>query len=64
MFDRSGPYNSGEFDMHEEPERFIGTNAAYVMMNDEELGLDISRSGKVARISQPSLKMRPATRED
>ncbi|KAL9028328.1 MAG: hypothetical protein Q9196_003289 [Gyalolechia fulgens] len=40
VFDRSGPYSSSAFDIHEEPERFIRTIAAYVMMSDEELGLD------------------------
>ena len=40
VFDRSGPYSSTAFDIHEEPERFIRTIAAYVMMSDEDLGLD------------------------
>jgi len=40
VFDRSGPYSSTAFDIHEEPERFIRMIAAYVMMSDEELGLD------------------------
>ena len=40
VFDRSGPYSSGEFDIHREPERFIRIIAAYVMMSDEELGVD------------------------
>lgn len=40
VFDRSGPYGSTVFDIHEEPERFIRTIAAYVMMSDDELGLD------------------------
>ena len=39
VFDRSGPYSSGEFDIHEEPEKFIRAIAGYAMM-DEELGLD------------------------
>ncbi|KAI9808740.1 MAG: hypothetical protein M1825_003892 [Sarcosagium campestre] len=41
VFDRSGPYSSGEFDIHEEPERFIEAIVGYTMMDDEELGLDI-----------------------
>ncbi|KAL8747174.1 MAG: hypothetical protein Q9190_000914 [Brigantiaea leucoxantha] len=47
VFDRSGPYSSTAFDIHEEPERFILMIAAYVMMNDEDLGLDtfIERNG-------------------
>ena len=40
VFDRFGPYSSTAFDIHEEPERFIRTMAGYVMMSDEELGLD------------------------
>ena len=40
VFDRSGPYSSGEFDIHEEPEKFIRAIAGYALMDDEELGLD------------------------
>jgi len=40
IFDRSGPYSSGLFDIHEEPEKFIRAIAGYMMMNDKELGLD------------------------
>ncbi|KAI4219804.1 MAG: hypothetical protein L6R40_008711 [Gallowayella cf. fulva] len=40
VFDRSGPYSSGEFDIHKEPEKFIRAIAGYAMMDDEELGLD------------------------
>lgn len=40
VFDRSGLYSSTAFDIHKEPERFICIIAAYVMMSDEELGLD------------------------
>ncbi|KAL9585487.1 MAG: hypothetical protein Q9203_004230 [Teloschistes exilis] len=40
IFDRSGLYSSTAFDIHKEPERFIRTIAAYMMMSDEELGLD------------------------
>ncbi|KAL8847182.1 MAG: hypothetical protein Q9221_007767 [Calogaya cf. arnoldii] len=40
VFDRSGPYSSTAFDIHGEPECFIRTIAAYVMMSDDELGLD------------------------
>ncbi len=42
FFDRSGPYSSGEFDIHEEPERFILSLAGYAFMSDQELGLDTS----------------------
>ena len=47
VFDRSGPYSSGPFNIHKEPERFIRTIAGYAMMSDEELGLDtfIERDG-------------------
>ncbi|KAA6409210.1 MAG: hypothetical protein FRX48_06763 [Lasallia pustulata] len=40
VFDRSGPYSSGEFNIHKESEQFIRAIAAYAMMSDEELGLD------------------------
>ena len=40
VFDRSGPYSSGDIDIHEEPEKFIRAIARYAMMDDEELGLD------------------------
>ena len=42
VFDRSGPYSSGPFDIHEQPERFIKAIAGYTMMSNEELGLDTS----------------------
>lgn len=40
VFDRSGPYSSGEFDIHKEPYKFICAIAGYLMMNNDELGLD------------------------
>jgi hypothetical protein len=40
IFDRSGPYSSGVFDIHKKPEQFIRAIAGYTMMSDEELGLD------------------------
>lgn len=40
VFDRSGPYSSGVFDIQKEPEQFIRAVAGYTMMSDEELGLD------------------------
>ncbi|KAA6411034.1 MAG: serine threonine- kinase Sgk2 [Lasallia pustulata] len=40
IFDRSGPYSGATFDVHEEPEKFIQVMCAYLMMSDEELGLD------------------------
>ncbi|KEF50785.1 uncharacterized protein A1O9_13163, partial [Exophiala aquamarina CBS 119918] len=40
VFDRSGPYSPGPFDIHDEPERFIQVIAGYSMMNEEEQGLD------------------------
>jgi hypothetical protein len=48
VFDRSGPYSSGEFDIHKEPEQVIRAIAGYAMMSDEELGLDtfVERDGE------------------
>ncbi|KAF5137914.1 hypothetical protein E5D57_001693 [Metarhizium anisopliae] len=40
IFDRSGPYSGATFDIHKEPEKFIRVMCAYLMMSDEELGLD------------------------
>ena len=40
IFDRSGAYGATPFDIHDEPERFVRVMSAYVLMNDEELGLD------------------------
>ncbi|KAH8598594.1 hypothetical protein B0O99DRAFT_700179 [Bisporella sp. PMI_857] len=47
VFDRSGLYNSERFDIHIEPERFIGVIAGYALMADAELGLNtfIKRNG-------------------
>lgn len=47
VFDRSGCYSSGPFNIHKEPERFIRMMAGYTMMNEDELGLDmfIERDG-------------------
>ena len=56
VFDRSGPYSSGEFDINEEPEKFIRAIAGYVMMDDEELGLDtfaeLDHTGRFIAISK------------
>jgi Fungal protein kinase len=40
VFDRSGPYSSGPFDIHDKPERFIRALMGYTLMSDDELGLD------------------------
>ena len=40
VFDRSGPYSSGQFDIHKQPERFIRALAGYALMDDEELGIE------------------------
>nr|KMM68200.1 hypothetical protein CPAG_04531 [Coccidioides posadasii RMSCC 3488] len=40
VFDRSGSYSPGPFNIHEQPERFIQVIAGYTMMTEEELGLD------------------------
>ncbi|KAL8978915.1 MAG: hypothetical protein Q9177_006274, partial [Variospora cf. flavescens] len=56
VFDRSGPYSSGEFDIHKEPEKFIRAIAGYAMMDDEELGLDtfteLDNKGRFVTISK------------
>ncbi|KMU83322.1 hypothetical protein CIHG_01104 [Coccidioides immitis H538.4] len=40
VFDRSGCYSPGCFDIHDEPKRFVQVIAGYIMMNEDELGLD------------------------
>ncbi len=40
VFDRSGPYSSTHFDIHDQPDRFVRTLVGYAMMSDTELGLD------------------------
>lgn len=40
VFDRSGPYSSGAFDIHDKPENFIRALVGYTLMSDNELGLD------------------------
>ena len=40
VFDRSGCFSSGHFDIREQPQRFIEAIVGYAMMTDEELGLD------------------------
>lgn len=35
VFDRSGPYNSEKFDIHNEPERFVKVLAGYALMSDD-----------------------------
>lgn len=39
MFDRSGPYSSGPFDIHDEPDKFIQAFVGYTLMSNEGLGL-------------------------
>ncbi|EFQ97876.1 FunK1 protein kinase [Nannizzia gypsea CBS 118893] len=40
VFDRSGSYGPGPFDIHDQPERFIQVIAGYTMMSEAELGRD------------------------
>ena len=42
VFDRSGAYSSGEFDIHCEPEKLACALVAYATMDDEAMGLDQS----------------------
>ncbi|TWU70914.1 hypothetical protein ED733_000409 [Metarhizium rileyi] len=39
VFDRSGPYSSGPFDIHDEPDKFARTLVGYATM-DDDMGLD------------------------
>lgn len=40
IFDRSGPYSSGSFDIHDEPDKFARALVGYATMNDDAMGLD------------------------
>ncbi|KAF2787657.1 hypothetical protein K505DRAFT_379435 [Melanomma pulvis-pyrius CBS 109.77] len=40
VFDRSGPYGSEKFDIHEDPRRFIKIMFGYTRMGDGELGVN------------------------
>lgn len=40
VFDRSGPYSSEVFDIHNEPERFVRVIAGYALMTNAELELN------------------------
>nr|KMM70583.1 hypothetical protein CPAG_06894 [Coccidioides posadasii RMSCC 3488] len=40
VFDCSGPYSSGVFDVYKDSEQFFRIVLGYAMMSDEELGLD------------------------
>lgn len=42
IFDRSGPYSSGEFDIHHEPKKLALALVAYATMGDYAMGLDSS----------------------
>ncbi|KAL7963196.1 serine/threonine-protein kinase Sgk2 [Trichoderma compactum] len=48
VFDRSGPYSSGPFNIHDEPDKFAQAFVGYTTMDDDALGLDtfIKREGK------------------
>ncbi|KAG5952673.1 hypothetical protein E4U57_005902, partial [Claviceps arundinis] len=39
VFDRSGPYSSGIFDIHDEPDKFARALVGYTTMDDDALGL-------------------------
>ncbi|KAG6127549.1 hypothetical protein E4U38_006210, partial [Claviceps purpurea] len=40
VFDRSGAYGGKKFNIHMEPEKFFQVLCGYLMMSDDELGLD------------------------
>jgi len=40
IFDRSGPYSSGTFNIHDEPEKFARALVGYATMDDAAMGLD------------------------
>ena len=40
VFDRSGPYSSGPFDIHDEPDKFVRALVGYATMDEDAMGLD------------------------
>ncbi|PVH92748.1 serine/threonine-protein kinase Sgk2 [Periconia macrospinosa] len=40
VFDRSGPYSSGSFDIHDEPDKLARALVGYTTMDDNMMGLD------------------------
>ncbi|KAI1195731.1 serine/threonine-protein kinase Sgk2 [Nemania serpens] len=40
VFDRSGAYSSGPFDIHDEPDKFARAFIGYTTMNNDAMGLD------------------------
>ena len=42
LFDKSGAYSSPKFNIHTYPERFVKALTGYVLMSNEELGLNTS----------------------
>jgi hypothetical protein len=40
VFDRSGAYSSGSFDIHDEPDQFARALVGYTTMDDDAMGLD------------------------
>ncbi|KAI9784438.1 MAG: hypothetical protein M1839_002094 [Geoglossum umbratile] len=40
VYDRSGPYSSAKFSLHEDSGHFVKILASFTMMSDEDLGLD------------------------
>ncbi|KAI1157318.1 hypothetical protein F5B18DRAFT_657823 [Nemania serpens] len=48
VFDRSGAYSSGAFDIHDKPDTFARALVGYATMDDDAMGLDtfIEREGK------------------
>ncbi|KAG6098805.1 hypothetical protein E4U14_007399 [Claviceps sp. LM454 group G7] len=50
VFDRSGPYSGATFNVHEEPEKLVQVLCGYLMMGDEELGLDTFTEEKDGRL--------------
>ncbi|KID73425.1 uncharacterized protein G6M90_00g062590 [Metarhizium brunneum] len=40
VFDRSGAYSSGPFDIHDEPDKFARALVGYATMDDDAMGLD------------------------
>jgi Fungal protein kinase len=60
VFDRSGPFPSQEFDIHNHPEWFVRVMVGYLMMSEAELGFDtfIERRGSKQFINTKAARTR------
>lgn len=62
--DGSGSYSSTVYNIHEEPRRFICTITTYVLMSNDELGLNTFTERDVANRFIPLVKAKRARKRN